>query len=343
MPVTGGSNVPALNMLLAPWKIALSDRVFEGDFTLGDRDMYYATGTSIAHFPAHGHLVRANLADLGHEMLEGETRVETGVPLLGLLQTKVVNLFDASEVEKEEEEQDQLEEDHEAPIGAADGGKLAVQQQQHDKGAYPLNAELMNMDDTEHNVATEVDSLDVFRHNHNLDINNNNLALDAHPGGPEDENTAKENNNNVPPFAVNTNRPHNNQINRSHDTGPNINNDNNNINHAGGAVGRNLLQEGGEGYNLHHDGGRVIVYGDSNCLDNSHLQKDCLWLLAALLEYSTAGHLAGVFTASGKQGGVGDNYSPSHPLLPKRMEHSTLHKHSKVCMLRHAAASLGYF
>lgn len=38
-------------------------------------------------------------------------------------------------------------------------------------------------------------------------------------------------------------------------------------------------------------GGRIVVYGDSNCIDGAHLSKPCYWLLDALLEYTSAGHL----------------------------------------------------
>lgn len=38
MPDTGGSNIPAINDLLAPLGMAFSDHVYEGDFTLGDHD-----------------------------------------------------------------------------------------------------------------------------------------------------------------------------------------------------------------------------------------------------------------------------------------------------------------
>jgi hypothetical protein len=37
-------------------------------------------------------------------------------------------------------------------------------------------------------------------------------------------------------------------------------------------------------------GGRVVVYGDSNCMDSAHLQKDCFWLLTALLEVGEFHH-----------------------------------------------------
>ena len=34
-----------------------------------------------------------------------------------------------------------------------------------------------------------------------------------------------------------------------------------------------------------HKGGRVAVYGDSNCLDSSHMRSPCFRLLAKLLQY----------------------------------------------------------
>uniref|UniRef100_A0A6A7G1N4 Membrane-bound transcription factor site-1 protease n=3 Tax=Hirondellea gigas TaxID=1518452 RepID=A0A6A7G1N4_9CRUS len=438
MPVTGGSNIPALNVLLSTWNIALSDRVFEGDFTLADRDMYYASGTSIARFPAHGRIVRASsLSDLGHEMLEGETRTEENVPILGLLQTKTGNLFDVSEDETKDGRNEFITDNiggdvvnsvnhgHKGAHNNGDksgndndnAGKIGnpVIRSTHNRNYQENNAakgqnqldnqhggrdllkentldvHVMNMDDTEHNVATEVDSLDVFHHNHNLDVNNN--IHDNHLGDmDEDENSAKENNNNnnhgildIP--NLNTNNElldkHNQVIDNNNDhltTSSNnkssIDNldDNNPIedqdrdkskhvkklnkqypdkenkkvesddhksmnsrNNMNGKVNRNNMK----GNNVNRDGnkkthrgnlgGRVVVYGDSNCLDNSHLQKDCLWLLSAILEYSMAGHMAGVFLAGG--GGVGSSsgdFNARQGDLPKRMEHSTLHKHSKV-------------
>ena len=178
MPVTGGSNIPALNYLLASWGVAFTDHVYEGDFTLGDHDMHYATGASLAQFPSHGTVLRTDLSDLAHEMLEGETVRSPSVPVLGLLQT-----------ESEDEPNDE-----------SDG------------------------------------------------------ALDTEP----------------------------------------------------------------------KLAGRLVVYGDSNCLDNSHLQKDCFWLLDALLEYSMVGHMAGLFSAS-----AGPPVPPTTD-LPTKIENSNLHRHSKV-------------
>ena len=38
-------------------------------------------------------------------------------------------------------------------------------------------------------------------------------------------------------------------------------------------------------------GGRLVVFGDSNCIDGAHLTKPCYWLVDAMLEYTSAGHL----------------------------------------------------
>ncbi|KAK3868639.1 hypothetical protein Pcinc_025981 [Petrolisthes cinctipes] len=200
MPVTGGSNIPALNYLLASWGVALSDGVYEGDFTLGERDMYYATGTSLAQFPHHGTVIRKTLNDHAKEMLEAETESVQDVPILGLLQTQM-----AGSVSEEGGDRG----GGGGGGGAATGGQQQQQQQQ--------------------------------KQHHQQ-------------GGP----------------------------------------------------------------------GRVVVYGDSNCLDNSHLQKDCFWLLDALLEFTTTAHLANVFSTN-----AGPPVPPTTD-LPTKMENSNLHKHSKV-------------
>ena len=57
----------------------------------------------------------------------------------------------------------------------------------------------------------------------------------------------------------------------------------------------------------------MIVYGDSNCLDSAHLQRDCFWLLDTLLKYATTPGASPPFTISEK--------SRLPPLnLPQRME-----------------------
>ena len=57
--------------------------MFQGDFTIGDRSMTYASGASLARFPAHGRVIKANLNDQAADLLEGETVREENVPILG--------------------------------------------------------------------------------------------------------------------------------------------------------------------------------------------------------------------------------------------------------------------
>ncbi|CAB3366260.1 Hypothetical predicted protein [Cloeon dipterum] len=72
--------------------------------------------------------------------------------------------------------------------------------------------------------------------------------------------------------------------------------------------------------------GRIVVYGDSNCLDNSHLQKDCFWMLDAILEYTSTGHLASVFKSNAGKPLV----KPADFPLPQRMDGNHLYRYSKV-------------
>ncbi|ELT89805.1 hypothetical protein CAPTEDRAFT_228241 [Capitella teleta] len=174
MPDTGGANIPALNDLMSPWGMAFGDKVYEGDFNLGDHEMYYASGTSIAKFPAEGLVITDSLKDQGHEVIKGESIAALEVALLGLHQTKPA-------------------------------------------------------------------------------------AEDAGDWG-------------VPPT-----------------------------------------------------GGRIALYGDSNCLDSSHMQKDCYWLLDALLEYTSHNQLAPLLEERAI------NLPPNSLLeLPTRMDGNHLYRYSKV-------------
>ncbi|XP_014249873.1 membrane-bound transcription factor site-1 protease [Cimex lectularius] len=70
--------------------------------------------------------------------------------------------------------------------------------------------------------------------------------------------------------------------------------------------------------------GRIVVYGDSNCIDNSHLQRDCFWLLDAILDYTATAHIPTAF--------IQNQYSLQHDIhtLPQRMEGNHLYRYSKV-------------
>lgn len=89
-PDTGGSNLPAVNNLLSPFGIALSDQVYEGSFTFehSKHEMNYASGTSIAKFPSNSDtslVMKVNgLKNQGKEVIDGTATVESNVPILGL-------------------------------------------------------------------------------------------------------------------------------------------------------------------------------------------------------------------------------------------------------------------
>ncbi|KAL1517236.1 hypothetical protein ABEB36_001026 [Hypothenemus hampei] len=78
--------------------------------------------------------------------------------------------------------------------------------------------------------------------------------------------------------------------------------------------------------NSNRPGGRVIVYGDSNCIDSSHLEISCNWLLEAMLEYTSTSHLPSLFKDNQLEKWEGVTYSDP----PVRMEGNRLYRFSKV-------------
>ncbi|XP_063990633.1 membrane-bound transcription factor site-1 protease [Diachasmimorpha longicaudata] len=77
--------------------------------------------------------------------------------------------------------------------------------------------------------------------------------------------------------------------------------------------------------------GRIVVYGDSNCIDDAHAKKPpCFWMLDAFLEYTTTGYVPSIFTNAhnDKKTPIASERFFSH--LPKRMEGNHLDQHSKV-------------
>uniref|UniRef100_A0A183DSL2 Aamy domain-containing protein n=1 Tax=Gongylonema pulchrum TaxID=637853 RepID=A0A183DSL2_9BILA len=65
-PETGGTNLPALNDLLANWNITLGAQVLDGVATIGRTPVKYLSGTSIIAAPAEALIAFANLTDLVH-------------------------------------------------------------------------------------------------------------------------------------------------------------------------------------------------------------------------------------------------------------------------------------
>ncbi|XP_002164301.2 membrane-bound transcription factor site-1 protease isoform X1 [Hydra vulgaris] len=83
-PVTGGANIPALNELMKPWGISLTDQVYSGEFKVGTKTVIYASGATIGEFPKEGFVMRANkLYDQAAEVLFGEIKADSDVPIIG--------------------------------------------------------------------------------------------------------------------------------------------------------------------------------------------------------------------------------------------------------------------
>ncbi|CAL1681030.1 unnamed protein product [Lasius platythorax] len=80
--------------------------------------------------------------------------------------------------------------------------------------------------------------------------------------------------------------------------------------------------------------GRLVVYGDSNCIDDSHLQKSCFWMLDAILEYTTTGYIPTIFMNENqrKHKTVKTTSNIEIGKLPLRMEGNHFNHHSKVLM-----------
>ncbi|KTF90955.1 hypothetical protein cypCar_00019701 [Cyprinus carpio] len=74
-------------------------------------------------------------------------------------------------------------------------------------------------------------------------------------------------------------------------------------------------------------GGRIALYGDSNCIDDSHRQKDCFWLLDALLQYTSYSMTPPSLTHSKNR--MVPPTGTDRP-LPQRLEGNHLYRYSKV-------------
>lgn len=94
-PITGGANLPALNTLLKKFDILFGDKIYEGEFKIGDHVTLFSSGTSIIKFPKtdKSYLLKRELKDQGEEFLAdaanrtSETKLEN-IPIIGLTQTK---------------------------------------------------------------------------------------------------------------------------------------------------------------------------------------------------------------------------------------------------------------
>lgn len=74
--------------------------------------------------------------------------------------------------------------------------------------------------------------------------------------------------------------------------------------------------------------GRIVVYGDSNCLDSTHIEKPCFWLLDALLEFTMTSHVSSLLRELNRSSAI--HFDQEKSVLPKRLPNNNLHLYSKV-------------
>jgi len=89
-PLTGGSNIPAINQLLEPFGIAFTSNIYKGVITVGKEKLTYSSGTSIGKFPKNGQVVHApKLVDQKAEIIKGESNTVANVPIMGFYDPQV--------------------------------------------------------------------------------------------------------------------------------------------------------------------------------------------------------------------------------------------------------------
>eukprot|EP00475_Leptophrys_vorax_P037697 TRINITY_DN6531_c0_g1_i3.p1 TRINITY_DN6531_c0_g1~~TRINITY_DN6531_c0_g1_i3.p1 ORF type:complete len:542 (+),score=158.69 TRINITY_DN6531_c0_g1_i3:237-1628(+) len=89
-PQTGGANVPALNELLSPFGIELSDYVFKGNADIMGSQVMYAYGSSLNKFPAGGYLRKVTL----EETTRGWVDKKASAAVLGVVD--LAKIFDSN-------------------------------------------------------------------------------------------------------------------------------------------------------------------------------------------------------------------------------------------------------
>lgn len=78
----------------------------------------------------------------------------------------------------------------------------------------------------------------------------------------------------------------------------------------------------------HSNEGRIVVYGDSNCLDSTHIEKPCFWLLDAFLEYTMTSHISKILKDLNRSSNI--QFAKNSAAIPMRLPNNNLHMYSKV-------------
>uniref|UniRef100_A0A182SPU7 MBTPS1 fourth domain-containing protein n=1 Tax=Anopheles maculatus TaxID=74869 RepID=A0A182SPU7_9DIPT len=311
MPDTGGANVPALNDLLREFGIALGDRVADGYFDMRDHRMYYASGANIVRFPVGEGtiLIERDLLDEGLAITqpdESRSKVRTRTAILGMLQTDrrmYARLQPATP---------------------------------NPEGSPPLAPP----DETLEDLEEETGKIDLGA------IINKRILLSA-AGGADVEEYEE-----IPNDGGEFNRDDAaNRIDAGEEPLPEDDRDGDDIGQllrerTKAAAHKQQQQQQHNSTTARTTnrpeltvGGRIALYGDSNCLDSTHLEKPCFWLLDSLLEYTMTAHVTSLLrdlNVSRQTEQIEENVK-----LPQRMPNNNLHLYSKVLVPHTGSSVLG--
>uniref|UniRef100_A0A2M4AEG0 Membrane-bound transcription factor site-1 protease n=1 Tax=Anopheles triannulatus TaxID=58253 RepID=A0A2M4AEG0_9DIPT len=315
MPDTGGANVPALNELLAGFGIALGDRVADGYFDMRDHRMYYASGANIVRFPAGAGtiVVERDLLDEGLGIAmpdESRPKVRSKTAILGMLQTDRKVYGTGSRLQSATPNPEPgarvQEEGNTVEDGDGDEGMASIDRDSIINKRILLNIRSLPADE-EDDVPNEGGE---FR--------------EQDPAPPVQQQQAGP--PSVPVDAVEIQEePIDEELGSlvlRERTKAQQNN------YTGPSLSQPRKIEDGKRNDVSPTGGRIAVYGDSNCLDSTHLEKPCFWLLDSLLEYTMTGHVTSLLrelNSSRRTEQLEENQKP-----PQRMQHNNLHLYSKV-------------
>ncbi|XP_031630822.1 membrane-bound transcription factor site-1 protease isoform X2 [Contarinia nasturtii] len=323
MPDTGGANIPALNELLDQFGIAFGDEVSEGYFSIGDHGMYYASGTSLIQFPqnAQSIIIERDLRDQGFEILTGETpKTKQSKPILGLLQTsktflnqKPDNKIETIDLDNSQSLFDTMER------AINDDTTNAALNLAADKNPMINKRILLKVNyEPQNNPELDAMSLDIETDTNTIQNSRDDAKHEINGKSDQSFNVAGvEKSESIYDRIPNENVIYDKMkvMKQYSVTGAGA---------AGAAVSNDEhIQK------LHSNEGRIVVYGDSNCLDSSHIEKPCFWLLDALLEYTMTSHVSTILKDL--------NHSPNIKFSatnakPKRLPNNNLHLYSKVLM-----------
>lgn len=336
MPDTGGANIPALNELLDEFGIALGDEVLEGYFNIGDHGMYYASGSSIIRFPQNHQsiIIERDLYDQGLEVIQydkylmsvfystissylqiltGDSqKIKFTRPILGMLQTSKALL----QQNKDNRDLNYGTENNDKQnyVGMMDGASNDKMNDvsNHASEKNPIiNKRILLKVNYEQLNSLEPDFVpaDAETESNNV-LNQDNIKLSVHDVEPKvykpDSIIEKEKNTDDAVYGKVPNE---------------------NVIYDKIKLIKPIASKDDESQNH----GRIVIYGDSNCLDSTHMEKACFWLLDALLEFTMSSHVSNVLKDLSRSPNIQFSTSSSS-IFPRRLPNNHLHLYSKVLM-----------